>query len=810
MAGRVHVRSTGPGRTSRWLAIGMAAALVAFAASTDRGVAQSSDAGMFGSVQPSDPNANMLLEADHLVYNNDENTVSAVGNVRITYDGYTMVAQRVTYSRASGRMIAEGNVEIIQPNGSHIFAEQIDVTDDFKDGFVSSLHMEGADNTRFAAESAERRDGEIAIFNNGVYTACEPCRDQPEKPPLWQIRANRVIIDNRTRMVEYEGASFELWGHPIAYLPRFSHADPSIKRKTGFLVPRLSYSETMGFGIKNSFFWAMAPNYDVTLSETYYSNQGFLSEVEWRHRLASGTYNLRYANISQKNPGDFSSSYIDANVNTRQALMTAGSFDINERWKFGWNALFQTDDDFAQTYYLSGYSGRDITNEIFLTGLYGKNYFDLRAQKFLIQKAAADQEQYYPIDYTLGGVRYTRRAGDQKLQDQQGHALPVMDLNRVSDYPVLGGQVSLNVNVRNNYRHDWQIANYDGVTGKAASERFHGIEGNNGRATVEAEWKRSEIYNGAVVTASLSGQADAIWLNTENLGTPTNPLLSNDSLWRAMPAGMLEIRYPLVANDSYATHLFEPIAQFIARPDETQIGKFPNEDAQSLVFDTTNLFELNKFSGYDRVEGGSRANVGFRYSASFDNGTSLNLAAGQSFQLHGRNSFATADLVNAGFDSGLETARSDYVASAYLSMRNGLSVGADGRFDEKNLELRQGRLTGRYASRPLTLSGAYVYIAAQPDYSAPDDRHEVNGSASLRLTDNWRTFGSFAMDLEYGTMYSRGIGLAYDDSCFSFSVTYSESEQRYTGQASGSTILFSFGLRTIGDYAYSYKLDDGT
>ncbi|MEZ5801175.1 MAG: hypothetical protein R3D29_12815 [Nitratireductor sp.] len=61
----------------------------------------------------------MLLEADNLVYNNDEDTVAAVGNVRIAYDGYTLVAQRVTYSRRSS-VIASGNVEIPEPKGSRI------------------------------------------------------------------------------------------------------------------------------------------------------------------------------------------------------------------------------------------------------------------------------------------------------------------------------------------------------------------------------------------------------------------------------------------------------------------------------------------------------------------------------------------------------------------------------------------------------------------------------------------------------------------------------------------------------------------
>ncbi len=187
------------------------------------------------------------------------------GNVQIAYDGYTLVAERVTYNRTSGRVLAIGGVEIVEPNGNRVFAQEIDITDDFQDGFVAALRVETPENTRFAAESAERRDGEIAVFNNGVYTACEVCKENPEKPPLWQIRANRVIINNKTKTVSYEGASFELFGRPIAYLPRFSHGDPSVKRKSGFLLVRPGNVGRTGLLVAVlSYFWNLAPNYDLT------------------------------------------------------------------------------------------------------------------------------------------------------------------------------------------------------------------------------------------------------------------------------------------------------------------------------------------------------------------------------------------------------------------------------------------------------------------------------------------------------------------------------------------------------------------
>ncbi len=739
----------------------------------------------------------MLLEADQLIYDNNSDAVEAVGNVQIAYNGYTLVAQRVTYSRSSGRVIAQGEVEIVEPNGSRIYADEIDITDDFSDGFVSALRVETADNTRFAAESAERRDGEIAVFNNGVYTACEPCKENPAKPPLWQIRANRVIINSRTKRVEYEGASFELFGKPIAYLTRFSHADPSIKRQSGFLFPSVSYSENKGIAIRGSYFWAPADNYDLTVSETWYSNQGFLTEAEWRQRLESGAYNLRIAGINQQNPDDFGSENIDSTKSERLAVMSTGKFQINPRWTWGWNVLLQSDENFARTYSLRDFGGRDQTNEIFLTGLAGKNYFDLRGQKFLVQDDRVDQDG-------------DALNGNQKLQNQQGNALPIMDYNWVSDQAIGGGQVSFDMNLQNIHRHESNIFNNDGLVTQGANERYHGIAGNSTRISAEAEWKASEIVNGAVVTASLSARGDGMMLNTEDLASVTNPLVDNDGLGRGMAAGMLEIRYPLISRDGYATHLFEPIAQIIARPNETHIGQFVNEDAQSLVFDTTNLFERDKYSGYDRVEGGTRANVGFRYAANFRNGASVDIVGGQSFHLAGLNSFAQQDLVNAGLDSGLETTRSDYVVSANVNNGHGLQFGLGGRFDEKNLAFRRGELSARYVNPLFGVATSYVFIDSQPQYAYATRRHEVNASASVKLTDTWRAFASMSFDLEQSNLYQNGIGLAYDDSCFSFSMAYTRSEDRYTGDATESSVIFRLGLRTIGDYGYKYSLDDAS
>ena len=82
----------------------------------------------------------------------------------------------------------------------------------------------------------------ITVFHSGVYTACEPCKDDPKKPPLWQVKAARIIHDQGEKMIYFEDARLEFFGLPIAWLPYFSAPDPTVKRKTGVLMPSITSS----------------------------------------------------------------------------------------------------------------------------------------------------------------------------------------------------------------------------------------------------------------------------------------------------------------------------------------------------------------------------------------------------------------------------------------------------------------------------------------------------------------------------------------------------------------------------------------
>lgn len=723
--------------------------------------------------------AKLLLAADDLVYNRDLNKVTALGAVQINYSGYKLVAQKVEYDQQSGRLTATGNIELVEPSGNRIYADTMDVTDTFADGFVNSLRIETPDNTRLVAESAERVSDRDMVLHNGVYTACLPCAKNPEKPPLWQVKAEKVIQNGETHTIRLENARFEIFGLPIAYLPFIEVPDHTVKRKSGFLFPSMKLNENVGFGVTVPYYYVISGSMDFTVSPTYYSQQGLLLEGEFRQRLETGQHTLRFAGIDQQNPQNFTENTSDALENQRGMVQSVGAFQINPRWTFGWDVMLQSDNNFSRTYDISGANGSVQTNTAYLTGLGRRNYFDLRAFYFDVQDADPAS----------------------KAEDQQAKIYPSLDYEYTSPRPVAGGDLSVKTNLTHLSR---TLAD---TVENGSFDRFRGLPGDYTRLTSEAVWQRTLIApGGLMVTPILAARADAVNVRMSDPNTINPATLSysgdfhsDDTLARGMVTAGLEVRYPLLISTASSSHIIEPIAQVFVRPDEDYAGSLPNEDAQSFVFDGSNLFERDKFSGYDRMEGGMRANLGIRYTGSFDNGWGLNGVFGQSFHLGGQNSFATPDLLNAGADSGLEDDRSDYVAMAGVETPFGISLTGNIRFDKDDWDPKRTSASLAYSGDFLSTSLTYTHISSQPIYATSTSTDEVQGSSSVAINDNWSVFGSAAWDMNNNIVSKRSAGFSYTNECLVFTLLYTD--VRDVSNTSGVDRKFGARLtfRTLGD-----------
>lgn len=184
----------------------------------------------------------MLLEARELQYDFDNDVIIASGNVEIYFDDYTLRAERVTYNRADGRFSASGNVEMTEPDGNFIQADNLELSDDFAEGFVNALQIDTPQFTHFIAESAERSGDNLTTLHNGTYSVYK----EAPKPPLWRIKSTTITHNQQNQRIYFEDSSIELFGNTIAKIPYFSIADPSVGRKSGFLLPSFVTQNRLG------------------------------------------------------------------------------------------------------------------------------------------------------------------------------------------------------------------------------------------------------------------------------------------------------------------------------------------------------------------------------------------------------------------------------------------------------------------------------------------------------------------------------------------------------------------------------------
>jgi LPS-assembly protein len=360
---------------------------------------------------------------------------------------------------------------------------------------------------------------------------------------------------------------------------------------------------------------------------------------------------------------------------------------------------------------------------------------------------------------------------------------PIIDYDFIVDNPVVGGELSFNSNLM-------ALANADGT--------------DSNRAVVEMQWRRQFIDGlGQVFTPFGRLRGDAYAIN--EFVDPDSGLEESDGgIFRGNAVAGAEYRYPFIGTTGNVAHVIEPVAQIIARPDDVgDQDEIPNEDAQSLVFDDTILFDIDKFSGYDRIETGTRANVGLRYTAQLPSGAYARAVVGESYQISGENPF--------GENSGLGTQESDYVAGLYVEASRYLSFVGQTRFDKDSLELRRTNLGSSAALGPISLGVNYAQV--DPKELIADDpfrqrRQEILATGGINLTDNWGLLGAFRYDLDLDEPLTQAMGFRYRDDCLTASVFYMQSEISDRDIEPETRVMLTLSLKYLGTYELQTEAND--
>ncbi|ASJ91840.1 organic solvent tolerance protein [Porphyrobacter sp. CACIAM 03H1] len=694
------------------------------------------------------------FEARELAYNSESDIVTARGDVILRSEDRSVRADEVIWDRNTGRIIASGNIRLVDEAGNQLFTDQVELTEEFDTGAMSELLIALRAGGRLAARSAERGADGSAVLTDAAYSAC-PVVDAEGCPqdPSWRVTARRVIYDQKANRVRFEGAMLELFGARILPLPGLAIRTDG-KAESGFLVPDVRVTQVNGFELSGEYYWRVADNADLTLGAYVFSNAAPMASAKWRHLTEKGAYQASGFVTFSDRATDFTGGesfrsdprgYFDGN----------GRFQFSPDWSLTGSIRLASDRTFLRRYDIS----RDdrLRSTLNLERITDRSYLSIAGWATQTLRLNADQGQ---VPLALPAIDYRQKIGDT----------------------VLGGNLMVQANTLALLRND----------GQDTQRAFAGAQW---------DWKRLTGM-GQVVT--LTGLVRGDVYNTSNSLATTTLSYRGTEGWttRGIATAALDIEWPFAGAAFGGTQVFKPRLQFVASPKIRNLA-VPNEDARAIDLEDSNLFALNRFPGYDRVEDGSRVTWGVDWELQRP-GWRVRSTVGQSFRLER----PEPGLFPEG--TGLSERVSDFVGRTEVRFRNLVSFTHRFRLDKDNFAVRRNEIDATIGSRRTYLEVGYLRldrdIATVEDLR---DREELRAAARVAIGRKWSVFGSGVFNLTdpeedpvfqpdgFEPIRTR-LGIAYADDCIEFGTTWRRDFIDAGDARRGNAFQVFFALRNLG------------
>lgn len=687
----------------------------------------------------------VMVTADDMDYDKHTGIVTAEGNVEIVQGQRILIADELIYEQQSDRVIAKGNVSLLEPSGDVFFADVMELQDQFRKGLIEHFRARFKDNSILVAHQAKRITDDKTELQQAVYTPCPLCDANEEGDPVWQIKANKVVLDEQKQRVSYNHARFEIYGVPVFYSPYLSHAAPDADRKSGFLAPTYSSTSTLGDAIEIPYYFNIAPNMDATFKPIFTSEQGVVLSGDYRHLLRRGYYEFS-GSITQPSKLDSRGKMIPGNE-TRGHINASGHFQLTQDWSFGFRGNRSSDATYLRRYRF-GNEVDHLDSNLYLHNQSGRNSIHVEALAFQ-GLAADDVSERTP--FILPSVKAhfettpTQGRGDKFSLDADALVLSRQEGAKSRRLSLTGG---------------WSIP-YISSSGHMFSLNTS---------------LRGDVYSVRDVTLSSGEELDGDKIVT-----------------RALPQVQLSWHFPLVKHYEKSSLYLEPIADFIVSPHGNNPEEIPNEDSQNIEFSYENLFSTNRFTGLDLVEAGPRVNYGVRGAYYPRTDTRINFMVGQNYRVKEESRF--------GQRSGLEDNFSDIVGKIDLNIVERMRMSYLFRFDEASFDPRRNEVSLGFNVKPIHFDLNYVELNGDlldsSDSSVTNDRQEIFASASVNINKDWTFFTHGRRDLALGKWISSEARLYYHYECFDFSTTLRRDFTQFLDIIPATSLIFQVSLKNL-------------
>lgn len=672
-----------------------------------------------------------LIEADSMSFEQNTEIVSASGNVTIQYRGRELRADTITWDQKSDRIIASDNVILIDTDGTRVTTQSAELRDEMKQATLKKFSLMMKNNLSFKGETASRQAGKSTKISKAIFTACKPCKNNPNAAPTWQLRSGETIYDETGETIFHKNVRLEMRGVPVFYFPYLVHPAPDVKKRSGFLFPDIKSSTDTGADIALPYFINLAPDYDLTLTPRLIANGGSMLGFDWRQKIPQGTYSIAGNGLwvdEDKN--------VDNDKTFRGNIEGKGVFKLNENWRAGFNYWWLSDKSFMRRYDIN--DADYFTSQAYLRKKSGRNIIDVRLLDFKTSIVDIDEDAQPEVAPQIRTAHYFEN-------------LAGGDLRLSSDFLSLSRKNGTDVT----------------------------------RAVAETEWTRQSILKSGQILDYFGGIRGAyhdyeIDNNGQNLSDNSAVVLGHaGAKWRM----------PFIKRQAAGAVIIEPTAQVIIANEETSQSSIPNEDSPSTEFDSLNIFDVYRHTGFDRFDTGNRLDVGVNTLFEADNGSSYSMFVGKSY----RDKATTQPTI--GTKSGKKA--SDWLLDFDLQQASGFGFNGQLRFDDDNQRLirSDGEISASIKQAHFALRYTHLDASITSDGS---DREEARGSLDINLSENWRLNSYVRYDVEREQRLKNSIGLTYRDDCTDISLTFNQSFTQNGNIGPRNGIAFKIILRTLG------------
>ena len=274
-------------------------------------------ASVTGNVKIIEKKNNLIIKTENINYDQNLNIIksSSESTIRDKNDN-VLKTKSFEYNKNRNILkIKESKLKDFNQNIYHIDLAYIDTVSNKLFGKDLSMDL---NNKSFNQDNEPRLKGKSIIKNElsteitkGVFTTCK----KRDGCPPWQLSAEKIEHNKKKQTINYKNALLKVYDIPVMYFPRFFHPDPTVDRKSGFLIPTIKNSPNSDNFLSVPYFSVLSLNKDITFTPRFYADDKLLMQSEYRQVNKNSSHLSDFSIFAKKNSNSKSHFFYKYNKN---------------------------------------------------------------------------------------------------------------------------------------------------------------------------------------------------------------------------------------------------------------------------------------------------------------------------------------------------------------------------------------------------------------------------------------------------------------------------------------------------------------